>query len=188
MQSQSFLSEDELRKPLSNHADTKHYTIIVITDRRVLDKQLQQTVQQFEQTLGVVENIDKTSGQLKDALESGKTIIVTTLQKFPVIVDQIELLKGKRFAVIIDEAHSSQSGESTKSLKTVLTVGSLDDADIEESDEGEDLEDRIAEEMKRRGNLPNVSYFAFTATPKPKTLELFGTRRADGKYEAFSLY
>ena len=163
-------------------------SIIVITDRRVLDKQLQQTVQQFEQTLGVVENIDKTSGQLKDALESGKTIIVTTLQKFPVIVDQIELLKGKRFAVIIDEAHSSQSGESTKSLKTVLTVGSLDDADIEESDEGEDLEDRIAEEMKKRGRLPNVSYFAFTATPKPKTLELFGTRRADGKYEAFSLY
>ena len=163
-------------------------SIIVITDRRVLDKQLQQTVQQFEQTLGVVENIDKTSSQLKDALENGKTIIVTTLQKFPVIVDQIELLKGKRFAVIIDEAHSSQSGESTKSLKTVLTVGSLDDADIEESDEGEDLEDRIAEEMKKRGRLPNVSYFAFTATPKPKTLELFGTRRADGKYEAFSLY
>ena len=163
-------------------------SIIVITDRRVLDKQLQQTVQQFEQTLGVVENIEKTSSQLKDALENGKTIIVTTLQKFPVIVDQIELLKGKRFAVIIDEAHSSQSGESTKSLKTVLTVGSLDDADIEESDEGEDLEDRIAEEMKKRGRLPNVSYFAFTATPKPKTLELFGTRRADGKYEAFSLY
>ncbi len=163
-------------------------SIIVITDRRVLDRQLQQAVQQFEQTLGVVENIDTTSRQLKQALEDGKTIIVTTLQKFPVIVGQIESLEGKRFAVIIDEAHSSQSGESTKSLKTVLTVGSLDDADIEESEEGEDLEDRIAEEMKRRGNLPNVSYFAFTATPKAKTLELFGMRREDGKYEAFSLY
>ncbi|MGI9060144.1 MAG: type I restriction endonuclease subunit R [Ktedonobacteraceae bacterium] len=163
-------------------------SIIVITDRRILDRQLQQTVQQFEQTLGVVENIDTTSGQLKDALEGGKTIIVTTLQKFPVIVDQIGSLPGKRFAVIIDEAHSSQSGESTKSLKTVLTVGSLADADIEESAEGDDLEDRIAEEMRQRGNLPNVSYFAFTATPKPKTLELFGTRRADNKYEAFSLY
>ncbi len=163
-------------------------SIIVITDRRVLDKQLQQTVQQFEQTLGVVENIDKTSGQLKDALEGGKTIIVTTLQKFPVIVDQIESLKGSRFAVIIDEAHSSQSGESTKSLKTVLTIGSLDDTDIEESEEGEDLEDRIADVMRKRGRLPNVSYFAFTATPKPKTLELFGTRRSDGRYEAFSLY
>src|SRR2546421_2886714 len=163
-------------------------SIIVITDRRVLDRQLQQAVQQFEQTLGVVENIDTTSRQLKQALEDGKTIIVTTLQKFPVIVDQIESLKGKRFAVIIDEAHSSQSGESTKSLKTVLTIGSLDDADVEESEEGEDLEDRIAEEMKKRGYLSNVSYFAFTATPKPKTLELFGTQREDGKYEAFSLY
>jgi type I restriction enzyme, R subunit len=163
-------------------------SIIVITDRRVLDKQLQQTVQQFEQTLGVVENIDKTSGQLKDALEGGKTIIVTTLQKFPVIVDQIESLKGNRFAVIIDEAHSSQSGESTKSLKMVLTIGNMDDSDIEESEEGEDLEDRIADVMRKRGRLPNVSYFAFTATPKPKTLELFGTRRSDGRYEAFSLY
>src|SRR5437763_4200963 len=163
-------------------------SIIVITDRRVLDRQLQQTVQQFEQTLGVVENIDKTSGQLKDALENGKTIIVTTLQKFPVIVDQIESLKAKHFAVIIDEAHSSQSGESTKSLKTVLTIGSMDDVDTEESEEGEDLEDRIAEVMKKRGRLRNVSYFAFTATPKPKTLELFGMRRSDGRYEAFSLY
>jgi type I restriction enzyme R subunit len=163
-------------------------SIIVITDRRVLDRQLQQTVQQFEQTLGVVENIDRTSGQLKDALEHGKTIIVTTLQKFPVIVNQMDSLKGNRFAVIIDEAHSSQSGESTKSLKTVLTIGSLDDVDTEESEEGEDLEDRIAEVMKKRGRLRNVSYFAFTATPKPKTLELFGTRHPDGRYEAFSLY
>ena len=163
-------------------------SIIVITDRRVLDRQLQQTVQQFEQTLGVVENIDKTSSQLKDALEHGKTIIVTTLQKFPVIVNDMDSLKGNRFAVIIDEAHSSQSGESTKSLKTVLTIGSLDDVDTEESEEGEDLEDRIAEVMKKRGRLSNVSYFAFTATPKPKTLELFGTRRSDGRYEAFSLY
>src|SRR5260370_5784366 len=135
-------------------------SIIVITDRRVLDRQLQQTVQQFEQTLGVVENIDKTSSQLKDALENGKTIIVTTLQKFPVIVDQIESLKAKSFAVIIDEAHSSQSGESTKSLKTVLTIGSLDDVDIEESDEGEDLQDRIAQEVRKRVRLLTVSYFA----------------------------
>ena len=163
-------------------------SIIVITDRRILDKQLQQTVLQFEQTLGIVENIDTTSGQLKEALERGKTIIVTTLQKFPMIVKDIGSLPGKRFAVIIDEAHSSQSGESTRSLKTVLTIGTLDDTDMEESDEGDDLEDRIAEEVKKRGRLPNVSYFAFTATPKPKTLELFGTRRNDNKYEAFSIY
>ena len=163
-------------------------SIIVITDRRVLDKQLQQTVLQFEQTLGVVENIDQTSRQLKEALEDGKTIIVTTLQKFPVIASQVGALPGKRFAVIIDEAHSSQSGESKTSLNVVLTVGSLDDIDSEERDEGDDLEDRIAAEMQKRGHLPNVSYFAFTATPKPKTLEMFGVRLDNNRYEAFSLY
>ena len=163
-------------------------SIVVITDRIVLDRQLQRTVKQFEQTAGVVENIDKTSRQLKDALESGKTIIVTTLQKFPVIADDIKDLPGKRFAVVIDEAHSSQTGESTKSLKDVLAAKTLEEAAAEESDEGEDVEDRIVADMKRRGRLPNVSYFAFTATPKAKTLELFGTQRPDGKFEAFSLY
>ena len=98
-------------------------SIVVITDRRVLDRQLQSTIRQFEQTLGVVENIDTTSRQLKDALEAGKTIIVTTLQKFPVIAAEIGALPGKRFALIVDEAHSSQSGESTKSLKAVLSPG-----------------------------------------------------------------
>ncbi|TKS60767.1 MAG: restriction endonuclease subunit R [Nitrospira sp.] len=163
-------------------------SIIVITDRRVLDRQLQRTVRQFEQTVGVVENIDTTSRQLKQALEDGKTIIVTTLQKFPVIANQIGALSGKRFAVIIDEAHSSQTGESTKSLKLVLAAGSLEVAEEEDSEEGEDLEDRIVGEVKKRGQLPNVSYFAFTATPKPKTLELFGSRQSDGRFAPFSLY
>jgi type I restriction enzyme, R subunit len=163
-------------------------SIVVVTDRRVLDRQLQRTVRQFEKTLGVVENIDTTSRQLKEALESGKTIIVTTLQKFPVIAEQISELAGSRFAVIIDEAHSSQSGESTKSLKAVLAAGSLEEAEREEGEEEDDLEDRIVAEMKKRGRLANLSTFAFTATPKPKTLELFGTRLGDGKFEAFSLY
>jgi len=166
-------------------------SIVVITDRRVLDRQLQRTVLQFEQTLGVVENIDRTSRQLKDALESQKTIIVTTLQKFPVIVNEIGQLRGKRFAVIIDEAHSSQSGESSKSLKAVLSSGSLEDAEREEAGvetPEEELENRILAEMKTRGRLPNLSMFAFTATPKPKTLEIFGEKRANGEFEAFSLY
>src|SRR5439155_950808 len=145
-------------------------------------------VRKFEQTLGVVENIDTTSRQLKQALEDGKTIIVTTLQKFPVIADQMGALKGKKFAVIIDEAHSSQSGESTKSLKAVLATNSLDEAEKQDGKEGDDLEDRIVAEMKRRGRLSNVSYFAFTATPKNKTLKLFGRKRGDGKFEPFSLY
>ncbi len=166
-------------------------SIVVITDRRVLDRQLQTTMRQFEQTLGVVENIDTTSRQLKTALESGKTIIVTTLQKFPVIANEIGELPGKRFAVIVDEAHSSQSGESTKSLKAVLASESLEDAERSESDAEtpeEELENTILAEMERRGRLPNLSVFAFTATPKAKTLELFGTRREDGKFEAFHLY
>ena len=139
----------------------------------------------------MVENIDTTSRQLKEALESGKTIIVTTLQKFPVIVKEIGELPGKRFAVIVDEAHSSQSGESTKSLKAVLASGSLEEAEKEEAEAAtpeEELEDRILAEMQKRGRLPNVSFFAFTATPKARTLELFGSQRADGKFEPFRLY
>lgn len=166
-------------------------SIIVVTDRRVLDRQLQNTIGQLEQTLGVVENIDKTSRQLKEALESGKTIIVTTLQKFPVIANQIGELPGKQFALIVDEAHSSQSGESTKSLKDALSVQSLEEAEAhEESAESpeEELDRLIVAEMERRGRLPNLSTFAFTATPKQKTLELFGTRRSDGKFEPFHLY
>ncbi|HEX9641412.1 MAG TPA: type I restriction endonuclease, partial [Candidatus Krumholzibacteria bacterium] len=166
-------------------------SIVVITDRRVLDRQLQSTMRQFEQTLGVVENIDTTSRQLKDALESGKTIIVTTLQKFPVIAKEIGELPGRRFALIVDEAHSSQSGESTKSLKAVLSAGTLEAAEKEEAEAAtpeEELESTILAEMEKRGRLPNLSTFAFTATPKPKTLELFGTRCADGKFAPFHLY
>ena len=163
-------------------------SIVVISDRKVIDRQLQNTVKQFEQVDGVVENIDQTSRQLKESLEAGKTIIVTTLQKFPVISSQIGELPGKRFAVIIDEAHSSQSGETTKHLKSVLAVGNLETAEKADEVEVEDFEDKILADMKKRGHLPNVSFFAFTATPKPKTLELFGTERPDGRFEAFSLY
>jgi type I restriction enzyme R subunit len=166
-------------------------SIVVITDRRIVDRQLQTTMRQFEQTLGVVENIDTTSRQLKDALESGKTIIVTTLQKFPVIAKQIGELPGKRFALIVDEAHSSQSGESTKSLKAVLSSRSLEEAEAEETEAAtpeEEMESTILAEMEKRGRLPNLSTFAFTATPKAKTLELFGSRRADGQFAPFHLY
>ncbi len=166
-------------------------SIVVVTDRRVLDRQLQGTIRQFEQTLGMVENIDKTSKQLKEALESGKTIIVTTVQKFPVIVEQIGKIPGKRFALIVDEAHSSQSGESAKSLKAVLAADTLEEAEAEESGAAtpeEELENIVLGEMKNRGRLPNLSTFAFTATPKAKTLELFGDRQQDGSFKPFHLY
>lgn len=163
-------------------------SIVVITDRRVLDSQLQTTIRQFEQTLGVVENIDTTSRQLKQALEDGKTIIVSTLQKFPVIAAEIEKLSGSRFAVIADEAHSSQSGEAARQLRAVLSVESLEEAEQKEEAIDESVQDEMEEHIRSHGVSPNVSFFAFTATPKSKTLELFGTKRPDGKYEAFSLY
>ena len=166
-------------------------SVVVVTDRRVLDRQLQRTIRQFEQTLGVVENIDQTSRQLREALEAGRTIIVTTLQKFPVIAEQIGQLPGQRFAVIVDEAHSSQSGESTKSLKAVLKAESLDEAEREEAGAQtpeEELDDVVQDEIRSRGRLPNLSTFAFTATPKPKTLELFGRKRPDGQFEPFHRY
>lgn len=164
-------------------------SVVVITDRRVLDRQLQQSIRQFEQVLGTVENIDSTSRQLRQALADGKQIIVTTLQKFPVIVNEIGELPGTNFAVIVDEAHSSQSGESVKSLKAVLATSDLEQAAAEEEDDDPPTwEDQIVESMRARQNQKNISMFAFTATPKNKTLELFGTQRPDGKFESFSLY
>ncbi len=175
---------------LHNQRDERVFdSVVVITDRRVLDQQLQQSIRQFEQTLGLVENIDKTSRQLKQALEDGKKIIVTTLQKFPHIVNDTGELPGKKFAVIVDEAHSSQSGESVKSLKAILGDTDLEEAAATEDDP--DLvtwEDRIVASMRARQQQANISMFAFTATPKTKTLELFGERRPDGKFEPFSLY
>ncbi len=161
-------------------------SIIVVTDRRILDRQLQDTIKQFEQTPGVVKKIDKDSTQLRDALEKGKAIIITTLQKFPVISESMTELKGKRFAVILDEAHSSQSGESAKHLKKTLSVN-LEQAESEDQ-VGDDLEDRIIQEIRTRGPQNHISYFAFTATPKNKTLELFGHKDPDGKPVAFHIY
>jgi len=165
-------------------------SIVVVTDRRVLDRQLQTTMRQFEQQLGVVENIDKTSRQLKESLEAGKTIIVTTLQKFPVIAKEIGELPGKRFAVVVDEAHSSQSGEGTKPLKAILAAKDLGEAEQEDadSDTDEEVDNLALAEAVKRGHVANLSLFAFTATPKPKTLELFGRKRDDGKFEPFHLY
>ena len=162
-------------------------SVIVITDRKVLDRQLQKTFQQFERVSGTLTGIDRSSAQLKEALEKGRKIIVTTLQKFPRIVDQIRELPGKNFAVIIDEAHSSTTGENSKNMKLVLTANGLEDA--EESDtEEETYEDVIVKDLEARGRQRNVSYYAFTATPKAKTLELFGQKLPDGHYEPFHLY
>ncbi|MBF0537204.1 MAG: type I restriction endonuclease subunit R [Nitrospirae bacterium] len=161
-------------------------SIVVVTDRRVLDRQLQDTIKQFEQVAGVVCAIDVDARQLKHSLESGRDIIITTLQKFPVISQGITELKGKRFAVIIDEAHSSQSGEGAKHLKETLST-TIDKAEEEDKEES-DIEETIIKEINARGKQPNISYFAFTATPKNKTLELFGKKTPDGGFEAHHVY
>ncbi len=160
-------------------------SIIVVTDRRVLDRQLQDTITQFEQTQGVVKKIDQNSAQLREALETGKAIIITTLQKFPVISESMSTLKGQCFAVIIDEAHSSQSGESASHLKKTLSVN-LEQAETEDA-VAEDMEDQILQEIRARGSQNHISYFAFTATPKNKTLEIFGQKTPEG-FAAFHIY
>lgn len=156
-------------------------SIIVITDRRNLDNQLQATISSFDHNAqGVVCNVDKNSKQLLEALNSGKKIVVTTLQKFPVIYEDVSV-KGKKFAVIVDEAHSSQTGISATKVKEAL-------GDDPEDEEEEDFQDKLARAMKAHGKHGNLSFFAFTATPKPSTLEVFGVKNEDGSYRAYHIY
>lgn len=165
-------------------------SVVVITDRKVLDKQLQDTIYQFEHKQGVVKKIDEHSQQLADALTAGTPIIITTLQKFPFVAEKIGTLSNRRYAVIVDEAHSSQTGEGARHMKEVLAAKSLDEAEKEEEadDEEETSEDRLVKVMASRGKQKNLSFFAFTATPKAKTLEIFGHRDAEGKPIPFHLY
>lgn len=174
-------------------------SIIVVTDRIILDSQIQRNIKQFEQVKGMVEHIDKGSKHLKEALEEGKKIIITTIQKFPYIVDEIGELPGNKFAIIIDEAHSSQSGNTAGKLNATLTKDfekvEVDDDEFVyvDKDKHDELtsEDLIVDIVKSRKMLTNASYFAFTATPKSKTLELFGVKYNEGekdKFRAFHLY
>ena len=182
--------------------------VIVITDRQVLDKQLQDAIYQIEHAQGVVKAIDENSRQLAEALVDGTKIVITTLQKFPFILqgllhiagaenvdhpDEAAIIKAKswtekiaarNYAVIVDEAHSSQTGETARELKRILGAGTeygTDEAEL-------DWEDGINQVMESRGRQKNLSFFAFTATPKGKTIELFGRKDGGGKPEAFHTY
>lgn len=173
-------------------------SVIVVTDRRVLDNQLQETIYQFEHKAGVVQKIDKDSQQLAAALTQGADIIITTLQKFPFILDKVSDLPQRNYAVIVDEAHSSQGGETAKQMKEALTVIDMGQTIREPADsygnapgfvdEEADPEDEIRKSMLARGRQPNLSFFGFTATPKAKTLEVFGTPNRQGLPEPFHLY
>lgn len=178
---------------LHNATDERIFdSVIVVTDRKVLDQQLQNTIYQFEHKTGVVQKIDKDSSQLASALGYGTNIIITTLQKFPFVVDKVGELPERKYAVIIDEAHSSQGGEASKKLKEVLASKSLEDAakdDLEEDYTGDDfVREQIERSAASRGQQPNISFFAFTATPKYKTLQVFGDKDENGKPKPFHLY
>ncbi|NUQ23727.1 MAG: type I restriction endonuclease subunit R [Saprospiraceae bacterium] len=178
---------------LHNAEDRRVFdSVIVVTDRKVLDQQLQNTIYQFEHKTGVVQKIDKDSAQLAAALGYGANIIITTLQKFPFIVEKVGELPSRTYAVIVDEAHSSQGGEASKKLKEVLAAKNLEDALLEDADEDYSADDFIREQIERsagaRGQQDNISFFAFTATPKYKTLQVFGDKDAEGKPKPFHLY
>lgn len=182
-----------------SNTDTVFDTVIVVTDRKVLDTQIRNNIKQFEQVKGVVEAITEGSKQLKTALEEGKKIIITTIQKFPYIVNEIGELPGNKFAIIIDEAHSSQSGNTAGKLNETLAKDfekvKVDDDEFVfvDKDQYDELtsEDLVVDIVRGRKMLTNASYFAFTATPKNKTLELFGEKFMDNgkeKFKAFHLY
>ena len=155
-------------------------SVIVVTDRRLLDKQLRENIRDFSEVKNIVAAA-YSSKELKENLENGKKINITTIQKFPFIVDGIADLSDKRFAVIIDEAHSSQSGSAADNLNRAMGNNGHEE---EESDP----QDKILEAMRSRKMRDNASYLAFTATPKNNTLEKFGVCQEDGKYKPFHLY
>jgi len=169
-------------------------SVIVVTDRRVLDQQLQATISSFDHTLGSVETIDdkKSSKDLLNAINKGKRVIVTTLQKFPVIYEQVQSAVGKHYAIIVDEAHSSQTGQSAMKLKAALADVSdaLEEyAELEQKAVDEiEAKDILVQDMLSQGKHKNLSFFAFTATPKGKTLEIFGEPQPDGSFHPFHIY
>jgi type I restriction enzyme, R subunit len=177
---------------LHNAQDQRIFdSVIVVTDRKVLDNQLQNTIYQFEHKTGVVQKVDKDSAQLATAISYGTHIIITTLQKFPFVIDKIGDLADRKYAVIIDEAHSSQGGEASKKLKEVLSSKSLETAvedDAAEYDDEDEINAKVEKSCAARGRQNNISFFAFTATPKYKTLAVFGCLNAEGKPQPFHLY
>ena len=154
-------------------------SVIVVTDRKILDKQLRENIANFSEVKNIIAPAF-SSAELKSNLENGKKIIISTIQKFPFIVEGISDLSDKKFAIIIDEAHSSQSGTAHQKMNEAMGKKEFDD-DM-------DAQDMVLEIIKSRKLKNNASYFAFTATPKNSTLEKFGTKQADGSFAPFHLY
>ena len=154
-------------------------SVIVVTDRRLLDKQISDNIKMFGQSTKIVAHAD-TSAMLKQAIEDNKRIIITTIQKFPFICNAISDVSDRNFAIIIDEAHSSQSGIAADKMNATVQK----DADTD----GDDTDALLEKLMNDRKMSTNCSYFAFTATPKRETLERFGSQDSEGKFHPFHLY
>lgn len=161
--------------------------VIVISDRKVIDAQLQDQVKAIERKQGVVEKIDQNSRQLAEAIKSGTNIVVTTIHKFSYILDEIGDIENRNYAIIVDEAHSSQTGSHARHMREGLTNA---EADIDVLDEASDeFDEELLKQMEKRRNTPNLSFFAFTATPKAKTLEMFGYKDPSfGDFRPHHLY
>lgn len=163
-------------------------SVIVVTDRRLLDKQLRENIKEFSEVKNILAPA-YSSKDLKEGLEQGKKIIITTIQKFPFIIDGIADLSDKRFAVIIDEAHSSQGGTAAGKMNQAMGKGESEESfDSAQGREEEDAQDLILKAMQARKMKGNASYLAFTATPKNATIEKFGTKQEDGSFVPFHLY
>ena len=167
-------------------------SVIVITDRRVLDKQLQDAIYQLEHEAGFVAKIDEDSQQLAEAISNKKPIIITTLQKFPFIIEKVGEFDRGTYGIIIDEAHSSQGGKASTTMTNILSDKTLEDAYEQDKileEELDSVDEQIVETIEKSGKQDNISFFAFTATPKPKTIEKFGTvNDTTGLPEAFHIY
>lgn len=197
---------------LHSQTDEKIFDcVVVITDRKILDRQLQDAIYQIEHAQGVVQAIDENSRQLSESLVDGTKILITTLQKFPFVMRSLLNIAGlsenmsqnkeevsqiyaqaslwrtkiadRKYAIIVDEAHSSQTGETSRELKSILGTGASS-----KNEEDYNFEDQLNDVMQSRGRQPNLSFFAFTATPKGKTIELFGHKGKSGNPEAFHVY
>ncbi len=162
--------------------------VIVVTDRKVLDQQLQDSIYQLEHKIGLVARVKESSTELAEELEKGTKIIISTIQKFPYILDKIEGTKGKKYAIVIDEAHSSTSGRNIMALKESLSKEEALEAASAEDAEEFDAEDKINMELEKFVDNSNVSFFGFTATPKATTLRVFGTQAEDEKYYPYHVY
>jgi type I restriction enzyme R subunit len=168
--------------------DNRFYDmVIVVSDRRVIDGQLQDQVKAIEKVKGIVEKIDVNAKQLGEALKTGSNIVVTTLHKFPYILEEVRDMPSRRYGVIIDEAHSSQTGSLARKMKQVLSTNSLEEAE-KIDDVVDDVDEELLRDVESFRNLDNISFFAFTATPKAKTLEMFGTCNKSGQYFPFHTY